>query len=994
MIYCPKCGTANRDGSRFCNECGEKLGTHTHVTCPQCGTLNPAQNVFCSECRGRLVPTVASPSDGETTAGGQEEQPAATSTPESEDEIPAWLSELGATLTEQDKLAASEPEEDAAEIPDWLRDLRDSLPTEPEIVGAEWLTGVPPTPAEEGAEPVLPATGAEDEQVPDWLSELHPEAQADEPTPPTTEIPEEREEPTGWLDELRSSVTGEEPSPTADEAEEEELPAWLTELQPDAGEAEEEESPAWLAELQPEAGEAEEEESPSWLTELQPEAGEAEEEEAPDWLAELQSEAKEEEPSLVAGEAEEEEEPAWLAELQSEAGEAEEEEAPAWLTELQSEAKEEEPSLTAGEAEEEEAPAWLTELQPEVGEAEEEEAPAWLAELQPEVEEEEPSLTAGEAEEEEAPAWLAELQPEAGEAEEEEAPAWLAELQPEAEEEEPSLTADKAEEEEAPAWLAELQSEAEEEEPDLTPTAFELEQISDQVSDLEPSPAEEEPISAIPETEAGEIPDWLAELQPPAIEVEPEPEPPVLEDVAEETTADWLAQLLGSSPEEEPLLETLDEEARPAEAAPDWVAELQVEAPEETTLADEEIPEDAESADWLVTPTPSPEEAESLARAEIPAWLMALKPSELREEGEDQDQVPSAEEPVEGTGLLAGLHGTLPAEMLIAQPRAASPAEALGAPPADTPQARLFADIVGRPPVAAPKEIVSPPARALALIPRLIIFVALIAAVSLPLLLQEPLFPRTISAAPVTEDMYDTIERLDSNASVLVAFDYDPSTSGEMNTLAQALVGHLMDRGVKVVVVSLLPAGPATAQSVLDSLAAERSDYADSYGSRYANLGYLPGQATAVRLMGLSLQTALPRDFQGTQVNELSAMEDLDRIQEFDLVVELAATQETLRWWIEQARMPYDIPLGAGVSASIDPFARPYYETDSQQLVGMVSGVPGAATYEALRTGQDSPGGNLAARLDSQLAGHLIFVLVLLVGNGVYLARRGSGREH
>jgi hypothetical protein len=25
MIYCPKCGTANRDGSKFCNECGGRL---------------------------------------------------------------------------------------------------------------------------------------------------------------------------------------------------------------------------------------------------------------------------------------------------------------------------------------------------------------------------------------------------------------------------------------------------------------------------------------------------------------------------------------------------------------------------------------------------------------------------------------------------------------------------------------------------------------------------------------------------------------------------------------------------------------------------------------------------------------------------------------------------------------------------------------------------------------------------------------------------------
>jgi hypothetical protein len=123
-------------------------------------------------------------------------------------------------------------------------------------------------------------------------------------------------------------------------------------------------------------------------------------------------------------------------------------------------------------------------------------------------------------------------------------------------------------------------------------------------------------------------------------------------------------------------------------------------------------------------------------------------------------------------------------------------------------------------------------------------------------------------------------------------------------------------------------------------------------------------------------------------------MKDLDSIQGFDLIVELAATQETLRWWIEQARMPYDIALGAGVSASIDPLVKPYYETDPQQLVGLVSGVPGAATYEALRGGQDNPVGNLAARLDSQLAGHLIFILVLLVGNGVYLAQRAGGREH
>jgi len=214
-----------------------------------------------------------------------------------------------------------------------------------------------------------------------------------------------------------------------------------------------------------------------------------------------------------------------------------------------------------------------------------------------------------------------------------------------------------------------------------------------------------------------------------------------------------------------------------------------------------------------------------------------------------------------------------------------------------------------------------------------------------------------------------------------------------MDVLAEALVGHLMDQGARVVAISLLPAGPATAQSALDRLAAERPDYADSYGQRYANLGYLPGQATAVRLLGLSLETAVPQDFQGTPLANMPVMQGLNSIQDFDLIVELAATQDTLRSWIEQASTPYVVPMGAGVSASVDPLARPYYQTKMQQLVGMIGGVPGVAAYEALRSGQDEPTDATAVRLNAQLAGNLVLVLVLLIGNAVYLARRATGRK-
>jgi class 3 adenylate cyclase/tetratricopeptide (TPR) repeat protein len=45
-MKCPKCGTENPDGAKFCNECAAKL----ELACPQCGTSNNPGSKFCSEC--------------------------------------------------------------------------------------------------------------------------------------------------------------------------------------------------------------------------------------------------------------------------------------------------------------------------------------------------------------------------------------------------------------------------------------------------------------------------------------------------------------------------------------------------------------------------------------------------------------------------------------------------------------------------------------------------------------------------------------------------------------------------------------------------------------------------------------------------------------------------------------------------------------------------------------------------------------------------------
>ncbi len=310
-----------------------------------------------------------------------------------------------------------------------------------------------------------------------------------------------------------------------------------------------------------------------------------------------------------------------------------------------------------------------------------------------------------------------------------------------------------------------------------------------------------------------------------------------------------------------------------------------------------------------------------------------------------------------------------------------------------TEEAGLLAEIVSLPPVRARRTTMLPVERTRARVGRWLVYALLIALVAAPLLLDRPLLSRRVSVGPGALALFEAIESLDSGSAALVAFDYDPSTSGEMDIVARAVVGHLMDQGARIIAVSLLPAGAATAQDLLDGLAQEREGYRDAYGQSYANLGFVAGQAAGVRLLAQSLETAAPGDFYGTPLSRVDVAEGLYSAQSFGLVIELTATSDSMRWWVEQAGAPLGIPVAAGVSASVAPWAKTYFETEPKLLVGLLGGVPDAAMYDAYLQGRDDLSGPFSARLDSLLAGHLLLICLILVGNGAFLLRRSTGRK-
>ncbi|MGD9081778.1 MAG: zinc ribbon domain-containing protein, partial [Desulfobacterales bacterium] len=59
-MKCPKCQFENREGAKFCNECGSKF----ELTCPECGVTNRPGSKFCDECGSKLsLPAEQAPKD-------------------------------------------------------------------------------------------------------------------------------------------------------------------------------------------------------------------------------------------------------------------------------------------------------------------------------------------------------------------------------------------------------------------------------------------------------------------------------------------------------------------------------------------------------------------------------------------------------------------------------------------------------------------------------------------------------------------------------------------------------------------------------------------------------------------------------------------------------------------------------------------------------------------------------------------------------------------
>lgn len=320
--------------------------------------------------------------------------------------------------------------------------------------------------------------------------------------------------------------------------------------------------------------------------------------------------------------------------------------------------------------------------------------------------------------------------------------------------------------------------------------------------------------------------------------------------------------------------------------------------------------------------------------------------------------------------LLAQIQGLIPAE-----PAITAPLPGVDAAPASADPVPVTAPAPALPP---PPPLPPPsPTKAAAPGSPLPLALLLIAAILLGLLWPEKSRPLPIPRRPDVDRAFAHIAALPAGARVLLAWEYDPTTQGEMQLLAEPILLHLRRQRAGAATVSLRPFGPAVAADAY--AASERLPAAAGlFSPPPVELGFIPGQAAALRALAIApIGAANLPELSGQALN-LAADAPLTA---FDLIILFSAEPAAGREWVEQVTARQPIPLIVAASGAAAPALRPYAQTG--QITALLGGYTDALAYESLL---GLPAGRAAGQMQAQSWAHGLLLILALAA----LVRRGE----
>lgn len=273
---------------------------------------------------------------------------------------------------------------------------------------------------------------------------------------------------------------------------------------------------------------------------------------------------------------------------------------------------------------------------------------------------------------------------------------------------------------------------------------------------------------------------------------------------------------------------------------------------------------------------------------------------------------------------------------------------------------------------------------------RRIIYSIVMLCVAIPLI--KPLgMPFRIT--PEVKKGFELVENLNKGDVIVISADYGPSAEAETHPMYVALLHQCFRKGVRPVILTLIPDGPGLANRGLeDVLAYTAPDGSQPYkdlqsGKDYVFLGYKAGNQAIMIGIGQGFTGTFPTNYDGNETSTMQIFRDAPKLSDTKCVFDIASVGLP-EFWIPYGTERAGIPFIVSCTAVSAPQYYPYYTAG--QATGLIGGMKGAAEYEKLVdmeaiTGSDGPA---TKGLDAQSAVHVFIILAIIIANFFYVLDR------
>ncbi|HIA71433.1 MAG TPA: hypothetical protein EYO01_01820 [Phycisphaerales bacterium] len=269
------------------------------------------------------------------------------------------------------------------------------------------------------------------------------------------------------------------------------------------------------------------------------------------------------------------------------------------------------------------------------------------------------------------------------------------------------------------------------------------------------------------------------------------------------------------------------------------------------------------------------------------------------------------------------------------------------------------------------------------------VFLSMLLAVAIPVL-AKTVFPVNIS--PQTMMVFNAIEDLPEGSRILLSYDFDPASQGELLPMAQAFTRHCSIKGHKQYYMALWPLGPPMVDLSIDTIESEYPNLV--YGEDYMKFDYKTGGEAVIRMITQDLRGMFELDSKGVSLDEIPMTKNIKNIQDMDLIINVSAGDPGTKQWVQFAATPFGITTVSGCTGVQAPQMYPYIP---EQLAGVLGAIKAAAEYEAAidevypSIASNPKAQEAKRRMGPQLVAHSLMIGLIILGNIIFFVSRKRG---